>query len=84
MGLSLGDLAVLGPEVIGGENVEALLASDPELETYMRRLAASKAQVGRTSYEVSFSRAFLKLAQVGFKTDPTAYLYDYSAPVLRL
>ena len=86
MGLRLGDLAVLGPDVIGTDPAaaEAMLLSDEEMQPFMKRFAGSKALAGRTSYEVQYARSFLQLARVGLQLDADAYLYDYAVPVLRL
>jgi hypothetical protein len=86
LGLRPIDLALLGPDVIGDDPVkaEALLMQDPEIAGMLADLVPSKAQIGRTSYEVKYAKAFLAVANVGFKVDPLAYLYPEKRVVTRL
>ncbi len=56
------DLAALGPDVCGPDEAAnvAMLSADLELAGLLAKAAESKAQLGRTSYEVGISRAYEK------------------------
>lgn len=91
LGLRPSDLAVLGPTLLGGAGgeegeaaAEARLAADPDLREAVGRLRSSKDQLARTTYETQFAASFAKLAALGARADPKAYLYAEAKPIVRL
>lgn len=75
LGLRPAELVLLGPFVMGPDveaNV-ATLRSDAGLAARFDKLAPVMAQLGRTSFEVPFARAFDRLQRVGLRVDRAAY-----------
>jgi hypothetical protein len=75
LGLRPSELALLGPDVICGDEAAAvaMLREDAVLAKALDELEAQKALLTRTSYEVPYGRAFDKLARAGLRLNKELY-----------
>eukprot|EP00240_Pyramimonas_obovata_P005507 CAMPEP_0118923128 /NCGR_PEP_ID=MMETSP1169-20130426/1770_1 /TAXON_ID=36882 /ORGANISM="Pyramimonas obovata, Strain CCMP722" /LENGTH=341 /DNA_ID=CAMNT_0006864073 /DNA_START=65 /DNA_END=1090 /DNA_ORIENTATION=+ len=68
MGLTKTDLCLLAPALTGDyASGDALLRADPQFVGIMDGLEKAKRDITRTSYEVPFYRAYIKIASLGAK-----------------
>jgi len=76
LGFSKTELCLLAPALTGDYDAGiALLREDPELAKVLDGIEKGKKDLTRTSYEVNFFNAFLKLSYKGAKFDRTVKLF---------